>query len=45
MATPVARRESRWSMELEESGREIVGIKLLSLVYLENVKCQRAEDM
>ena len=29
------RRERRWSMEFEESGSEIVGIKLLSLLYLD----------
>ena len=32
MVTPVARREIRWSMEWEVNGKEIVGIKLLSLL-------------
>ena len=35
VVTPVARRESRWSMELEEKGKQIVGIKLDSLLYLQ----------
>ena len=32
MVTPVARREMRWSMELEVNGSEIVGIRLLSVL-------------
>ena len=31
VVTPVARSESRWSMECEENGKEIVGISLVSL--------------
>ena len=52
VATPVARRERRWSMEFEESGREIVGIKLLSLLYLRSTfetltlrKCLKTVEM
>ena len=35
VVTPVARREMRWSMELEVNGSEIVGIKLLSMLLLD----------
>ena len=31
VVTPVARSESRWSMECEDNGKEIVGISLVSL--------------
>ena len=31
VVTPVARSETRWSMECEENGKEIVGISLVSL--------------
>ena len=31
VVTPVARSDSRWSMECEENGKEIVGISLVSL--------------
>ena len=40
----MARRERRWSMEFEESGREIVGIKLLSLLYLRSPLWKRGKE-